>query len=396
MDVELFCEPCRRPFTAHGVTANDTEADCPSCGRGLRILQPGESSAEYPAPDLRKASPAFDLQGPGSALEKLAAAHDELSAMCQRQWAGKPAIRWSIPAQPGRDSDLIIGEALEAARAALQPKPAPARPPVLPLSPQDFADLDPGIRDIVERLREAGFETVDSGDGKSKPPESRDVPFPHVFAQVADRAVLLAEADRMAQLLGPAWAVEASYDTAQEAALLMARPADAYDRADGGQMLLVTPEELEERYSRGWADALRALAGALRKALAPESLRSLLDVLRGVLGAEAAAVLEQAPSEAPAQPNPKSEPIAQGEEAGRAAGASYSMPPPAAFAVRNAEIEPILRELGDRIGGRLPEGWGFALFLVSYGEEGELFYISSAEREGMATALRGWLARQVQ
>jgi hypothetical protein len=76
--------------------------------------------------------------------------------------------------------------------------------------------------------------------------------------------------------------------------------------------------------------------------------------------------------------------------------ASFSMPAPAAFAVRNAEIEPLLRELGDRIGGRLPEGWGFALFLVSYGEEGELFYISSAEREGMATALRGWLARQVQ
>jgi hypothetical protein len=337
MDVELFCEPCRRPFTAHGVTANDTEADCPSCGRGLRILQPGESSAEYPAPDLRKASPAFDLQGPGSALEKLAAAHDELSAMCQRQWAGKPAIRWSIPAQPGRDSDLIIGEALEAARAALQPKPAPARPPVLPLSPQDFADLDPGIRDIVERLREAGFETVDSGDGKSKPDawfaSGEAMPFAHVFAQLEDRALLIPEAERMALLLGPAWAVEANFDTSSGTALLMARPADAYDRRQ---------------------------------------------------------------AEAAAQPNPKSEPIAQPEEAGLPAGASFAMAPPAAFAVRNAEIEPLLRELGDRIGGRLPEGWGFALFLVSYGEEGELFYISSAEREGMATAIRGWLARQVQ
>jgi hypothetical protein len=358
-DVELFCEHCRRPFTAHYVKAGEAESECPTCSNVVQIP---------PAAPSGEAAPLY------KAMMKVA--------------------RWAD------DNPMTAREiGVKALLAALRAEAAPARPPVLPLSPGLYAALDPGIRDIVQRLREAGFETVDSGDGVSKPPEGRVVPFAHVFARVEDRAQLLAEADRMAQLLGPAWAVEASYDTAQEAALLMARPADAYDRADGGQTLIVTPEELEQRYSRGRADALRALAGAIRKALAPESFRSLLVVLRAARGAEAAAVLEHGEallSEAAAQPNPKSEPIAQPEEAGLPAGASFLMAPPAAFAVRNAEIEPILRELGDRIGGRLPEGWGFALFLVSYGEDGELFYISSAEREGMATAIRGWLARQVQ
>lgn len=43
-------------------------------------------------------------------------AHDELSAMCRRQWNREPAIKWAIPARPGIDSDLVIGEALSAAR----------------------------------------------------------------------------------------------------------------------------------------------------------------------------------------------------------------------------------------------------------------------------------------
>ena len=33
----------------------------------------------------------------------------------RRQWEGKPALRVSIPAKWGYDSDLIIGEALLAA-----------------------------------------------------------------------------------------------------------------------------------------------------------------------------------------------------------------------------------------------------------------------------------------
>ncbi|MGH7184533.1 MAG: hypothetical protein ACREJN_21520 [Nitrospiraceae bacterium] len=44
-------------------------------------------------------------------LQQLELAHDELSAMCRRQWDSKPAIRWCIPARTD-DSDFIIGTAL--------------------------------------------------------------------------------------------------------------------------------------------------------------------------------------------------------------------------------------------------------------------------------------------
>ncbi len=32
----------------------------------------------------------------------------------------------------------------------------------------DYNDMDEGIRDLVKALNEAGFETIDSGDGRSK------------------------------------------------------------------------------------------------------------------------------------------------------------------------------------------------------------------------------------
>lgn len=48
----------------------------------------------------------------------------------------------------------------------------------------DYDELDPGIREVVRRLNEAGFITTDSGDGVSKAEliASGDaMDFPHVF-----------------------------------------------------------------------------------------------------------------------------------------------------------------------------------------------------------------------
>lgn len=67
---------------------------------------------------------------------------------------------------------------------------------------------------------------------------------------------------------------------------------------------------------------------------------------------------------------------------------------PTAYNVRDPELEPVLRDIGDRIGSMLPEGYGFALFLMQF-EQSNLFYISSAERDGMVQMLREWLNRQV-
>lgn len=53
---------------------------------------------------------------PAEILALLEAACAELTEMCSRQWRGDAAIKWAIPARPGVDSDLIIGDALQEAR----------------------------------------------------------------------------------------------------------------------------------------------------------------------------------------------------------------------------------------------------------------------------------------
>lgn len=68
----------------------------------------------------------------------------------------------------------------------------------------DYAELDPGIRDLVRLLRSNGFATTDSGDGKTKlggdsPMECAE-PTPNVYME-ADRATMLDEAERLTLLL---------------------------------------------------------------------------------------------------------------------------------------------------------------------------------------------------
>jgi hypothetical protein len=83
-----------------------------------------------------------------------------------------------------------------------------------PLEPDVVAALDPGIRATVVTLRAAGFETTDSGDGLSKlsvwVASDEAIPFPHVACVTAREGCFL-EADRLADLLGDEWQVEASY-----------------------------------------------------------------------------------------------------------------------------------------------------------------------------------------
>lgn len=98
----------------------------------------------------------------------------------------------------------------------------------------NYDDLDPGIREVVRLVNEAGFVTTDSGDGVSKPaewyqPDERGVteafPFQHVVAESC-RETLIDDADRLAAVLGIGWAVEATYGTADGICYLFARPAD--------------------------------------------------------------------------------------------------------------------------------------------------------------------------
>jgi len=68
------------------------------------------------------------------------------------------------------------------------------------------------------------------------------------------------------------------------------------------------------------------------------------------------------------------------------------------YQVRNPEIERALRTLAALIDERTPEGWGWGLFLVPFGEnapepigKGAVFWISNSDRAGMLDAVKGWI-----
>ncbi len=66
---------------------------------------------------------------------------------------------------------------------------------------------------------------------------------------------------------------------------------------------------------------------------------------------------------------------------------------PSAYTIRDPEIEKLLRSLGEFLGNKMPEGWGFNLMLFTYGEGGALFYISSAQREDVIKVMKEWINR---
>lgn len=107
--------------------------------------------------------------------------------------------------------------------------PAPQEAPMWSATTLDYDALDPGIRETVRLLNAAGFETSDSGDGVSKPADwytsGEAIPFKHVVAATTV-TTMIADAERMARLLGPAWNVEVEYQTLTKLAHLFAREID--------------------------------------------------------------------------------------------------------------------------------------------------------------------------
>lgn len=88
------------------------------------------------------------------------------------------------------------------------------------MSPLDIESLNPGIRVTVRRLRELGFDTIDSGDGKTHEFEcDQDMPYVHIRVEPCD---MLVEAHRLADAVKhiAGATVEASYSPADKVALL--------------------------------------------------------------------------------------------------------------------------------------------------------------------------------
>jgi hypothetical protein len=94
------------------------------------------------------------------------------------------------------------------------------------MEPLDYETLDPGIRMTVRLLRSSGFETTDSGDGRSKSrarfASGEALPFAHVVVK-AEPSSMAATAEVVQWLLGPKWEVEASYSTVDQRAILFCR-----------------------------------------------------------------------------------------------------------------------------------------------------------------------------
>lgn len=93
----------------------------------------------------------------------------------------------------------------------------------------DPAILDPGIRDLVMALRDAGWNTTDSGDGYSKPQSWYDdgdaQPFKHVYIAGGCHPMFMVDnADLLFGWLAanyPSFYVEASYQPHTGSVVLM-------------------------------------------------------------------------------------------------------------------------------------------------------------------------------
>ena len=83
-------------------------------------------------------------------------------------------------------------------RTYSQAAPVPAQGEIM--KSLDLASLNPGIRFTVAMLRSHGFNTVDSGDGKTHEFEC-DQSIPYVHIQVHPYTALVEEADRLCRLL---------------------------------------------------------------------------------------------------------------------------------------------------------------------------------------------------
>jgi hypothetical protein len=93
----------------------------------------------------------------------------------------------------------------------------------------DYESIDPGIRETVRWLRTLGYETTDSGDGRSKVGMGCALPYPNVAIKltVADGNWIVGCTRRLAALLRGRGvelfngAVQLSYDPIQEDALIV-------------------------------------------------------------------------------------------------------------------------------------------------------------------------------
>lgn len=67
--------------------------------------------------------------------------------------------------------------------------------------------------------------------------------------------------------------------------------------------------------------------------------------------------------------------------------------PKIGFEVRDEKAEAMLKEIGDLLRHACPKGYGFSLLIFSFGEGGNMFYTSNAERESLIQAMQEFIQK---
>ena len=65
----------------------------------------------------------------------------------------------------------------------------------------------------------------------------------------------------------------------------------------------------------------------------------------------------------------------------------------ARFEVRNEAAEKMLRQIGNMLRDVCPPGIGFSLLIFTFGEGGDMFYSSNAQREDMIKAMQEFIEK---
>lgn len=61
--------------------------------------------------------------------------------------------------------------------------------------------------------------------------------------------------------------------------------------------------------------------------------------------------------------------------------------------VRDEAAEKMLRDIGEILRAACPPGFGYALLVFRFGEDGSMFYSSNAERESMCKAMQEFIEK---
>ena len=63
------------------------------------------------------------------------------------------------------------------------------------------------------------------------------------------------------------------------------------------------------------------------------------------------------------------------------------------YKVHDESAEVVLKDIGHLIGSKMPDGYGFTFLMFTFGEGGNLFYISNSRREDMIKSMEEFIEK---